>query len=930
MTPSKSNRLRRYAAVVVLGAALLAPVGLRGQTDSGSWALAVRDVPVADALARLVSLTGIDLVFSSDVTRNRRAFCQLDKASAEALLRCVVTSAGLDFIRLSSGTYVVIEDAAQGPRFGRVSGLIVDETTGTPIAYAVIESADGTAQALSNVDGFFHLPRLLPGTQELLVRRLGYRLARDEVEVVPDAGVRRLIALAPTAVEMEPIVVNGMERRVGRGALGADVLLDDPSRPGPSQPAGVALPAGQAVGVARSPFFADLHIQGGRAGEHLVRLDGAPVFEPVSLGRILGAFSPLAVRRMTVRKAGFGAAEGSLIGGAVDVQHEPSRAGATGVTAMVDPYAVNGRINVPFEAAGQNGALMVAGRASVWDVFQEASLKDALRSWNVPDPVLLRSVVGDLEGPTDRFDFQSRSDGSELSFSDVHAALDLPLGAFRTLEASVYRGANRVGSELFASGLVPGDLSNPLLLSRDAYRWANTAGQVGFRSLVGDRGSAAVRVRGSLHSVDHEYDMIWGAQGGYVPDGEDLDAIEQALREALDGQPGAWDGSEISEWAAEARFDYSVASGHLLSGGLESLRVRSRVQLEGPYYRPIRSVTDQWRAAAWAEDQLVLGGEWTIESGLRATWLDTGSGVDLEPRIAVRLDRPTTSIGAWSARVAAGVYRQFTNRFDLTTVGPSALVPGVQFWLPVDGSLEAPRARHIAAEWVWSPSPAWEWRAEAYHKWLDHLLDLDYPALRSEVGEDAEGVQRQSDFIGGGEGTAWGAGVRFTRSTERLRLQIGYDYSFSERTFPSRFDGQRQPAPWVEPHRLYAGADADLPLGLTIRLDGRGVWGRTWGLRRSYYDVVALEEIADGPDVGRPAEDHLPALLDLDAALGWTGRLGGSQVEIRGEIRNLLDRDNVLDLLLRRTLDEEARPIYASEPRSLPGIATLLTVRISR
>ena len=928
--PTHSRGLRAAGVLAVLTALLTAPSELRGQVDSGSYALAVRDVPVAEALDRLVTLTGIDLVFSSDVTRNRRAFCQLDEASAESLLRCVVRSAGLDFYRLSSGTYVVIEDAVEGPLFGHLSGLIVDETTGAPVAYAVVESADGLVQAVSNVDGFFHLPRLLPGAQELLVRRLGYRLAREQVEVLPEVGIRRRIPLTPTAVEMDPIVVNGMERRLGRGDLGADVLLDDPSRPGPSQPGGVALPAGRAVGVARSPFFADLHIQGGRSGEHLVRLDGAPVFEPVSLGRILGAFSPLAVRRLTVRKAGFGASEGSLIGGAVDVQHEPSRSGATGVTVLADPYAVNGRVNVPFDAAGQTGALMVAGRASIWDVFQEASLSDALRSWNVPDPVLLRSVVGDGETPTDRLDFQSRSDGSDLSFSDVHAALDLPLGAFRSLEASVYRGTNTVGSELFASGLVPGDLSNPLLLSRDAYRWSNTAGQVGFRTLVGDRGSAAVRVRGSLHSVDHEYDMIWGAQGGYVPDGADLDAIERALRSTLDDQPGAWDGSEISEWAAEGRFDYSVASGHLLSGGLEMLRVRSRVQLEGPYYRPIRSVTDQWRASAWGEDQLVLGRDWTIESGLRATWLDSGSGVDLEPRLAIRLDRPTATIGAWSARVAAGVYRQFTNRFDLTTLGPSALVPGVQFWLPVDGSVEAPRARHLAAEFVWSPSEAWEWRAEAYHKWLDRLLDLDYPALRTGVGETSTGVHPQSDFVGRGEGAAWGAGARFTRSTERLRLQIGYDYSFSERSFPSRFDGQRQPAPWVEPHRLYAGADADLGRGLSVRLDGRGVWGRSWGLRRSYYDVVALDAVADGPDVGRPADDRLPALLDLDATLGWTGRIGTSRIEIRGEIRNLLDRDNVLDLLLRRTLDDEAAPTYSSEPRTLPGIASLLTIRISR
>ncbi len=933
MTRCRPLRFGGSWATAVLGIAAVwvgLPAQLAAQAQSGDFAIAVRDVSMIDALDRLVELTGIDLVFSSDVTRGRTAFCQLDDASAEALLRCIVESGGLDFYRLSSGTYVVVEPAARGPEVGHVSGVVLDGTTGGPVAYAVVETADGAARAVTSPDGFFHLPGLLPGAHEVWVRRLGYSVSREDVDVEPKAGVRRRFVLEPTAVEMDPIVVNGMERRPSGRALGADVVFDDDVGPGPAQPEGVALAPGRAVGVARAPFFADVHIQGGRSGEHLVRLDGAPVFEPVSLGRMLGAFSPLAVRRLTVRKAGFGAAEGSLIGGAVDVQHEPARAGATGLTVLADPYAVNGRLNLPFDASGESGALMVAARGSVWDVFQERSLDQALRSWNVPDPVLLRSVVGDGEAPTDRLDFQSRSDGADLSFSDLHAAVDLPLGAFRSLEASVYRGTNAVGSELFASGLVPGDLSNPLLLSRDSYRWSNTAGQVALRALVGDRASAALRIRGSLHAVDHEYDMIWGAQGGYVPDGADLDAIEAALRTTLDGQAGAWDGSEISEFAVEGRFDYSIGSGHLVSGGIEGLRVRSRVQLEGPYYRPIRTVTDQWRGVVWAEDRLEVGRSWTFEPGVRATWLDSRGGVSWEPRLAVRFDRPEANIGPWSARLAAGVYRQFTNRFDLTTLGPSALVPGVQFWLPVDGSTEEPRARHLAAEAVWSPSESWEWRAEVYHKWLDRILDLDFPALRTGVGGPAEGVHTQTAFIGEGEGTAWGAGARFTRTTDRLRLQVGYDYSFSERTFPGRFDGQRQPAPWVEPHRLYAGVDADLGRSLSVRLDGRGVWGRSWGLRRSYYDVVALDPVVDGPEVGRPGDDLLPALIDLDVALGWTGRIGTSRIELRGEVRNLLDRDNVLDQILRRTLDDEGPAAYAAHPRTLPGIASIFTMRISR
>ncbi|MBT8336051.1 MAG: carboxypeptidase-like regulatory domain-containing protein [Gemmatimonadetes bacterium] len=924
--PTAASSLRRGAAIALVAFSLAAP----GAAQTGDYALAVRDVSVAEALDRLVTLTGIDLVFSSDVTRGRRAFCQISDAAPEAILRCIVESAGLDFYRLSSGTYVVIRRPVAPAVAGHLSGVVVDEASGTPVAFAVVESADGAARAVSNADGFFSLPALPPGDLEVVIRRLGYRPARAEVRIAPEAGVRRRFAIVPTVVEMEPIIVNGVERRLGRGALGTDVLDDADGERASGTPNGVALSAGRSVGVARAPFFADLHIQGGRSGEHLVRIDGAPVFEPVSLGRVLGAFSPLAVRRLTVRKAGFSASDGSLIGGAVDVEHAPARGGSPGVTVMADPYAVNGRVRVPFEIGDDAGALLVAGRTSLWDVFRERSLRDALQAWNIPDPVLLRSVVGDGEAPTDRLEFEPRSEGSELSFSDIHVAADVPIGSFRGVEASFYRGSNDVGSELFASGLVPGELTNPLLLSRDAYRWSNTAGQVGFRALVGDRASVNFRLRASLHGVDHAYDMIYGDEGGYVPDGvADLDTVERALRDTLDARPGAWDGSESSEWAAEGRFDYSIASGNLLSGGVELLRVRSRVQLEGPYYRPIRSVSDQWRWVAWLEDRWIVGRDWTIEPGVRVTGLDAGGGVFAEPRLAVRLDRADGANGPWSARLAGGVYRQFTNRFELTTLGPSALVPGVQFWLPVDRSLDVPRAFHLAGEFVWSPGPAWEIRAEGYHKWLDHLLDLDYPSLLSGVGDAPEGLQAQSEFIGSGNGRAWGGGARVTRATEALRWQLGYDFAASERTFPGRFEGERQPAPWLEPHRVYAGFDTSLGHGWSVRADGRGVWGRRWGLRRSYYDALALGAAADGPDVGRPGEDRLPALIDLDLAVGWSGRIGPTAIEVRGELRNALDRDNVLDLLLRRTLDDESSA-YSSHPRTLPGRAALVTLRLSR
>ena len=163
-------------------ACLATPGPARAQAEG--YALSLRDVPVGTALEELVTLTGISLVYSSEVVRGRRTVCRTESASPEELLRCITEGAGLDFYRLSSGTYVVIEAPEALPAFGTLSGQIVDAVTGEPVPFAQVELADGTRSARSNGAGIFLLTRLLPGPHQLLVAQWGYTPQRLPLEKI--------------------------------------------------------------------------------------------------------------------------------------------------------------------------------------------------------------------------------------------------------------------------------------------------------------------------------------------------------------------------------------------------------------------------------------------------------------------------------------------------------------------------------------------------------------------------------------------------------------------------------------------------------------------------------------------------------------------------------------------------------------------------
>ncbi len=910
----------------VIASTLLVAGALPAQ-ELGRYSISLRDVSVEDALAQLVERTGIDLLYDADVVRGRSTVCRAEGVSAEDLLRCVVSGASLDYYRTSSGTYVVIAGPEGLPAAASLTGIVIDVRSGRPVPFAEIETAARTTRASADASGVFTIAGLAPGDIEVVATSLGYRPTRTRVSLSAGDTRRARILLVPSAIVLDPIVVSGLGARLSDDELGEAVWSD--AEVGAPMSDGVLDAPHGSLGVSRAPLGSELRIQGSAAGEYIVRLDGVPVFEPVSLGGLRPAFSSLAVDRVRIHKAGFGVSEGSFVGGVVDIEQGAGvDAPISEVETRIGPYDVEGSVLLPLPGSGSPGSLLVAGRTSIWDLWREPVLDGLLQDWNQPDPVLARTLGPGVGALADGLEYDPHRHGSDLSFSDVHVRADVPLGAFRRIEASLYRGRNAVGTELFAAGRFPGsDTLDRAVLSVDRYDWSNVAGQIGLHTLVGDRGSVSLAARGSRYSLDQTYSYadVQPAEPSTVA--ADLAALERELRGALStGAPGS-DGNGITEWGASASADYSPGGGHLLAAGMDVAWTSSRVHLDDPYFRRLESSLRQTRFSGWLQDRVDLGTRWRIEGGLRATWLSGRDGeAFLEPRLAVRYDDPEAGYGGWSLRVATGVYHQFLHRYEVSRVGPSALVPAVQFWMPPDTSVAPMRSYHVSAEAVWRPTPDLEVRGEAYHKALDRILSLDYAALVLHDGAPIADVS-QAEFIGTADGSATGFGVRFEHATEHARTRLAYDFTASERTFPSRFEGEAQPVPWLEPHRLTLGSELDLGAGFRVRAEGAGIWGRSWGLRRAYYDFLTLHDFG-GPTVGLPESDRLPALLQVDVGAGWRGGVGGVRVDIGLEVRNVLDRDNVLDRSLQRTAAAEG-DLYASVPRRLPGITPLLWVRLT-
>lgn len=906
--------LRRFVrAIDIIRCALAASVVLLvsnpvvAQTSSERYSLIIRGAPLDNALEALVARTRIDLAYDPPLVRGKQANCAAENVSAENLLRCVLKGTDLDFYRLSSGLYVLTPKAETVPLYGRLRGIVVDAETRQPLPNAHVMLADLANGTAANEAGMFAFSRLKPGRYIVLATYVGYEAGTAVVDVPPGGDAQAELALDAEPMIVQPIIIDGMQWRLPSADLGSESLMQEGMLRNPSSGAAdVLVGLNSLLGVRVSDATADIHVQGGETGEHQLRLDGAPVFLPLNFASFVGPFSPFAIGRMTVHKAGFTASEGSQISGVIDIRQDLNVAQRTRLDVQIDPLSANARLSMKRgRTGGVQTTLMGAGRLGLWNLYSPAALKNHLHQWNTTDPFLFTLFDRSDDNPR----FQTREDRTAgnpgIGFSDLHLASRVRFGLLKSLHTSFYVGQSRLGSDLADPETVTPESSARFDNSasgepfRDLFTWDTGVGQSHYEVVLSGRAMARAGVRGSFYRVRHDYSVPDSTRGtGIGPNGEELSAID--------------DGNRVYEVASEGRIDYVLNRWNSITGGVELIRTGTRFTILGTQSDPIRHNSSSWRTAAFIEDEISLGERLTIDTGTRVSYLPTHQRAFFEPRFSLRFDHTGGVLGRWSARLSTGRYRQYINQFDVSSRSPRALLSSTRFWLATsDPELEPAAATHYSGELLWNPLKGWTVRLEGYFKNQDNILAIDYSTAPA-----GDGNMDQREFLVESEGTVHGAGVQVQRSLGLGRAEARYEYNIARRKVEGAYQcGSERNCetlftPWNEPHRLEFAMDLVPWKRLTLLTRWKGVWGRTWGFRQGYYDFVgAFASIADDlpPDliikaqdqidryrINQPDEHNLPPIYQLDLSAAYTQPFsGGSKLQFRVDVLNVLDRENV-------------------------------------
>lgn len=918
------SRLRRRVATV--GCVLLSSLvafdagGQRASSASATPAtlgdsvrvltMALLDVTVIDALERLSGAARMNIVWqqaSLGARADRRVSCRVDRGMPEAMLRCITRAADLDYYRLSSGTYVVIAAAEAPTQWASLGGFVVDANTGAALPSARVQLAEAPSWITAGNDGVFTVARLRPGRYGMTVRALGYRPYTATLDIPARTARRIRVALQRTEAAIHPIVINGIRAGDASAALGASVIDDSATRHviGPA----LFLPGAVApLGVTRRDGTGDLHLQGGDVGEHPWRLDGIPLYDVTTLSGFLGVVSPLVVDRITVHRAGFGAAVGSFASGAIDLtQGLGGTAATSGVSTdvAIDPLTATARVTSPLTVGQASGRVMLAARTGLWQWTAPSAMVRAVRHWSTPDPVLLARVsdFGVVPGmeQLERTQYATSIGDESVSVNDVHAAATLDWGTAQSLSVSAFTTAQGIAYR----GTAP-DSGLATLRTEDAYNWRATGAQLTHRWLLGASVRQRVQLRTSRHALVHDASMAMSSASLAVSGGERNEMEESTL--AAD-----W------RWTVSNRVSADI--------GTEISRANSSLHLANRVLQPLAMTTSVWRGALFADVTTQLRATLFADAGLRVTQLQSGRTY-AEPRVSLRGESGARGV-PWSWRLSGGGYHQFVTQFDVASTMPVAFVPNVRFWLPSDGASPVAQAWHVAAEGVWRPAAGWEVRGESYAKWMPSIPLFDYGVLYRANGAAGGTAPRTAmDFVRSMNGRAMGAGVRVIRDA-RLRggywrHELAYDAGWAQRRFPSRFNERMQPPPWLEPHRVLFVSELTPVRRITIAARARGVVGRPWALRQVYYDLFSAAPDRAGLPIDLPGEMKRPALLEADLGATWTHRVRSSTVVLGMSVTNVFNRANVLDYGLIKTPAGRYDMVPRLLPRRVPAITLAL------
>lgn len=298
--------------------------------------------------------------------------------------------------------------AAQGVD---IRGIVSDSSSGEKIPYANVVIQNANKGAATNMNGFYLIASVVPGTYKIAAGSIGYQSKTKTITVSVGQPMLVNFELASKPVEFSEVVVTDRVKRELTEINTSVHVIDQ--RDIRLVPAAAMEDVFRSIKilpgiVSTSDVNSQFYVRGGAGDQNLILLDGMRVYNPYHAFGIFSIFDSDIIKTTEVYTGAFPPGFGGRLSSVVNMTTRDGRANA-----------VSGRTNINFLStklqlegpAPANITWLVDGRKSLFaNTFKTFLNKDVPLSFY--DAFAKVTVRGDLE---EKYSFQTFFSGDDLN-----------------------------------------------------------------------------------------------------------------------------------------------------------------------------------------------------------------------------------------------------------------------------------------------------------------------------------------------------------------------------------------------------------------------------------------------------------------------------------------------------------------------------------
>lgn len=206
---------------------------------------------------------------------------------------------------------------------GTIRGFVYDKVTGEPIIFTNVILKGTSIGASTDVNGYYSISKIKPGSYTLVVSALGYAELSEEVTVKSGQIVNRQLYIETEASELDIVDISA-EKIEAQNDVQMSVQKITPKEIEKLPTIGGESDIAQYMQVLPGVIFTgdqggQLYIRGGSPVQNKVLLDGMIVYNPFHSIGLFSVFDTDIIRNADVYTGGYGAQYGGRISSIMDI-----------------------------------------------------------------------------------------------------------------------------------------------------------------------------------------------------------------------------------------------------------------------------------------------------------------------------------------------------------------------------------------------------------------------------------------------------------------------------------------------------------------------------------------------------------------------------------------------------------------------------------